>query len=82
MNTFQLADWWLDLAYLTYRSPVVVWSSPGIVWPRREFGDVDDQLDYASKVIAGLTDFKLMLDKYALYIHSMKVGPISQSPLL
>ena len=63
LNNFQLADWWLDLAYLTYRSPVVVWSSPGIVWPRREFSDVDDQLDYASKVIAGLIDFKLMLDK-------------------
>jgi len=71
-----LADWWLDLAYLTYRSPVVVWSSPGIVWPRREFGDVDDQLDYASKVIAGLTDFKLMLEKQALPVETIGGSPM------
>ena len=47
--------------------PDLLHSSPGIVWPKREFNDFDDQLDYASRVIAGLTDFKLMLDKYSLF---------------
>lgn len=41
----------------------MVWSSPGFVWPEQEFAGETDQLEYAAKVVGGLLDFKLMLDK-------------------
>lgn len=37
---FQFADWWLDMAYLEYRDPLCVWSSPGLVLPHFDFGNV------------------------------------------
>lgn len=40
----QLSDWWLKTAYLQYRQPVVIHSSPGLVLPRQDFVDLQGQL--------------------------------------
>ncbi|KAI5615482.1 carnitine O-acetyltransferase [Silurus asotus] len=39
-----LSDWWLQTAYLDYRMPVVVHSSPGVVLPRLQFSDWQGQI--------------------------------------
>ncbi|MGH0188133.1 UNVERIFIED_CONTAM: hypothetical protein FKN15_028075 [Acipenser sinensis] len=39
-----LSDWWLQTAYLEYRLPVVVHSSPGVVLPRLQFHDRQGQM--------------------------------------
>lgn len=41
---FQLSEWWVQVAYLTYRLPVVVHSSPGLVLPRMHFRDKQGQI--------------------------------------
>lgn len=46
-----VSNWWLNSAYLTYRDPVVVWSSPGLVYPPRKFSTVDDKIRYAAQVV-------------------------------
>ncbi|KAL6463584.1 hypothetical protein MHYP_G00279750 [Metynnis hypsauchen] len=61
-----LSDWWLQTAYLDYRLPVVVHSSPGVVLPRLEFSDRQGQIRYAAKLIAGVLDFKGMIDNETL----------------
>ncbi|CAL4074526.1 unnamed protein product, partial [Meganyctiphanes norvegica] len=58
-----LSDWWLNAAYLDFRSPVVVWSSPGLVFPLQDFKSLDDQLNYAAKLISGALDYKIMVDE-------------------
>lgn len=58
-----LSEWWLNTAYLDFRWPVVVWSSPGLVFPLQEFKNLDDQLNYAAKLIAGALDYKIMVDE-------------------
>lgn len=60
---FQLADWWLNTAYLEYRSPVVVFSSPGLVWPKQEFRNVDDQIRYAANLIAAALDYNQIVEE-------------------
>lgn len=45
------SNWWLNCAYLQYRDPVVVWSSPGIVMPKRKFETMEERLKYAGQVI-------------------------------
>lgn len=47
------SNWWLDCAYLQYRDPVVVWSSPGLVFPQRKFVTIDDKIRYSAQVISG-----------------------------
>uniref|UniRef100_A0A8C2DBR2 Carnitine O-acetyltransferase n=1 Tax=Cyprinus carpio TaxID=7962 RepID=A0A8C2DBR2_CYPCA len=39
-----LSDWWLQTAYLDYRMPVVIHSSPGVILPRTEFSDRQGQM--------------------------------------
>uniref|UniRef100_A0A4W3H9J2 Choline O-acetyltransferase n=1 Tax=Callorhinchus milii TaxID=7868 RepID=A0A4W3H9J2_CALMI len=39
-------DWWLDEMYLSNRVPLPVNSNPGMVFPRQNFRDEDDQLRY------------------------------------
>lgn len=58
-----LSDWWLDTAYLTYRDPVVIFSSPGQIFPKQTFACLDAQLEYAAKVIVAAIDFKIKIDK-------------------
>lgn len=57
-----LAEWWLKTAYLGYRDPVVVWSSPGIVFPERNFSSERDRLSFAAKVITASLKFKAEID--------------------
>lgn len=44
LSPCQLSDWWLKTAYLEYRLPVVVHSSPGVVLPKQDFLDRQGQL--------------------------------------
>ncbi|MPC28469.1 Carnitine O-acetyltransferase [Portunus trituberculatus] len=66
-----LADWWINAAYLDCRGPLVVWSSPGLVFPLLEFKTLDDQLNYAAKVIAGTLDYKIMVDEKTVPVDRM-----------
>ncbi|XP_008322673.1 carnitine O-acetyltransferase isoform X2 [Cynoglossus semilaevis] len=61
-----LSEWWVQLAYLEYRLPVVVHSSPGLVLPRMNFRDKQGQIRFAAKLIAGVLDFKTMIDNETL----------------
>lgn len=62
---FQLEDWWLAYSYLGFRSPVVVHSSPGLVFPLQNFRDLNDRLLYAARTIVGAMNYKLMIDRSA-----------------
>lgn len=53
-----LADWWLNVAYLEYRDPVVVYSSPGLVFPFEEFENQQQQLAYTANLILAAIQYK------------------------
>lgn len=42
--SFQAYDWWLDDMYLNNRNPLPINSSPGMVFPVRQFSDINEQL--------------------------------------
>ncbi|KAG8554783.1 hypothetical protein GDO81_003892 [Engystomops pustulosus] len=71
-----LADWWLQTAYLEYRMPVVVHSSPGVVLPKQDFEDRQGQLRYAAKLIEGVLDFKSMIDNETLPVEYLGGKPL------
>ncbi|KAK1155524.1 carnitine O-acetyltransferase-like [Acipenser oxyrinchus oxyrinchus] len=71
-----LSDWWLQTAYLEYRLPVVVHSSPGVVLPRLQFHDRQGQMWHAAKLIAGVLDFKSMIDNEALPVEYLGGKPL------
>lgn len=71
-----LSEWWVQVAYLTYRLPVVVHSSPGLVLPRMNFRDKQGQLRFAAKLIAGVLDFKTMIDNETLPVEYLGGKPL------
>lgn len=71
-----LSAWWVQTAYLDYRLPVVVHSSPGLVLPRVEFSGWQGQIRHAAKTIAGVLDFKTMIDNETLPVEHLGGKPL------
>ncbi|XP_035523487.1 carnitine O-acetyltransferase [Morone saxatilis] len=71
-----LSEWWVQVAYLEYRLPVVVHSSPGLVLPRMNFRDKKGQIRFAAKLIAGVLDFKTMIDNETLPVEYLGGKPL------
>lgn len=42
---------------------MIVWSSPGIIWPKQKFSSEDDRLEFAARILTGIMDYKEMLDR-------------------
>lgn len=57
-----LSDWWINVAYLEYRDPVVLFSSPGLVFPFQKFNNENERLSYAAKLILASVAYKLQID--------------------
>ncbi|KAM5259258.1 carnitine O-acetyltransferase isoform 5-T8 [Hipposideros larvatus] len=71
-----LSEWWLKTAYLQYRQPLVIYSSPGLVLPRQDFVDLQGQLRFAAKLIEGVLDFKAMVDNETLPVEYLGGKPL------
>lgn len=56
-----LEDWWLKTAYLGYRDPVVVFSSPGLVLPFEDFEDEYERLVYTASLILGAVKYRNLI---------------------
>lgn len=52
-----LEDWWLKVAYLGFRNPVVVYSSPGQIMPFQHFGCEDERLRYTARLIEAAASY-------------------------
>ncbi|XP_061887357.1 carnitine O-acetyltransferase isoform X1 [Entelurus aequoreus] len=71
-----LSEWWVQVAYFDYRLPVVVHSSPGLVLPCMHFSDKQGQIRFAAKLIAGVLDFKTMIDNETIPVEYLGGKPL------
>ncbi|XP_063424764.1 carnitine O-acetyltransferase-like [Mytilus trossulus] len=71
-----LSEWWASVAYLEFRNPVVIHVSPGIVLPKQNYTDTEGQLRYAAKLVAGVLDYKIMVDEQTLDVEYMGKNPL------
>ncbi|XP_060802455.1 carnitine O-acetyltransferase isoform X2 [Amyelois transitella] len=74
-----LEDWWLNTAYLEYRDPVVVFSSPGLVFPFRKFTTQTDQLKYAAKTLLAVLEYKDLIDSEKIPTEMMGKSPLDMT---
>ena len=56
---------WLEEMYLVVREPLPVWSNPGLVFPTQRFLADEQQLSFAARLVAGVLDYKAIIDVYA-----------------
>jgi len=71
-----LEEWWLDVAYLEYRLPSTIHVNPGVTFQAQNFSGIEDQLRYASRLIAGILDYKEMVDDQTLPVEYMGKKPL------
>ncbi|XP_053675184.1 carnitine O-acetyltransferase [Anopheles nili] len=74
-----LADWWLRTAYMEYRDPVIVYSSPGLVFPRAKYQTLDEQLVYAAKMVSAALAYKMLIDGGKIKPEMMGKIPLDMS---
>lgn len=75
-TTNWLSDWWKHVAYLDVRIPVTINSNPGVLFPRGDYRDLDGQIKYAAKLIAGMLDYKIMIDEQTLPVEHLGKNPL------
>ncbi|KAL8621111.1 hypothetical protein ACOMHN_048153 [Nucella lapillus] len=61
-TTNWLSDWWKNVAYLDYRIPLTVNFNPAVGFPRQDYRGNDEQLRFAARFVAGVLDYKMMID--------------------
>ncbi|XP_055379284.1 carnitine O-acetyltransferase isoform X2 [Condylostylus longicornis] len=66
-----LAERWLRCAYLEYRDPVCVFSSPGMTFTPQNFKTDDDMLQFAAKAIYANLQYKKQIDDSKLPVVKM-----------
>jgi len=74
-----LSEWWKEVAYLQPRVPVVVNVSPGVLFPRQDYRGVPGMLEFASNFIAGVLDYKKMLDEQSVPVDQLGGQPLCMS---
>ncbi|KAI1708483.1 choline/Carnitine o-acyltransferase domain-containing protein [Ditylenchus destructor] len=57
---------WLPEMYLKQRYPLPVNSNPAYIFPKQQFEDEEDQLDYAAWMVCGLMEYKDKIDKKSI----------------
>lgn len=57
-----MAEWWVKYAYLAYRDPVVVYSNPGLAFPKFNIKNLNDQIDYAARMVFIALQYKKLVD--------------------
>lgn len=74
-----LAHRWLKAAYLTYRDPVTVFSSPGMTFPMQQFKTDADYYMYTAKLIQGLIKYKKIVDNGQVPVVKMGKNELDNS---
>lgn len=75
----KLADWWLSAAYLGYRYPVIVHSSPGLIFPFVDTTTKEQQFNYAARLIHAALKFKQCIDNGDIKSEFMGKIPLDMS---
>ncbi|XP_012274626.1 carnitine O-acetyltransferase isoform X2 [Orussus abietinus] len=75
-----LSDWWLQEAYLGYRAPVIVHSSPGIVGPSQKFTCPNDMYAAAARLISAVCKFNEMVKCGEIKQEMVRNDPLDMQP--
>ncbi|KAL7294320.1 hypothetical protein TKK_0012331 [Trichogramma kaykai] len=75
-----MSEWWLQSAYLGYRYPVIVHSSPGTVGPPQEFKSPKDFYRYAAHLIGGVRKYNDMIKSCDIKQEMIRDAPLDMRP--
>ncbi|XP_018051883.1 PREDICTED: carnitine O-acetyltransferase isoform X2 [Atta colombica] len=75
-----MKEWWLEVAYLGYRLPVIVHSSPGTVGPPITFHRPDDMYVYAARLITAVCNYNEMIKSGKIKQEMAHNDPLDMQP--
>lgn len=75
-----MKEWWLQVAYLGYRTPVIVHSSPGTVGPPIALNRPDDVYLFAARLVAGVCNYNEMVKSGKMKQEMARNDPLDMQP--
>ncbi|KAG5317563.1 CACP acetyltransferase, partial [Pseudoatta argentina] len=75
-----MKKWWLEVAYLGFRMPMIVHSSPGTVGPPVTFHRLDDMYVYAARLIVGVCNYNEMVKSGKIKQEMIHNNPLDMQP--
>ncbi|XP_015604100.1 carnitine O-acetyltransferase isoform X2 [Cephus cinctus] len=75
-----MSEWWLQKAYLGYRAPVIVNSSPGTVGPPQEFSSQREMQVFAARVIRAICEYDRMVKSQSMKQEAVRDIPLDMQP--
>ncbi|XP_051166861.1 carnitine O-acetyltransferase-like [Leptopilina boulardi] len=72
--------WWLREAYLGYRTPVIVHSSPGIISPQQNFQNLDEMHSFVARLIEGVCKYDAMVKSGKIKQEMVRNEPLDMLP--
>ncbi|KAL0104807.1 hypothetical protein PUN28_016444 [Cardiocondyla obscurior] len=75
-----MKEWWLEVAYLGYRIPVIVHSSPGTIGPPVTFHRPDDLYVYAGRLVAAVCNYNEMIKSGKIKQEMARNDPLDMQP--
>lgn len=73
-------EWWLKAAYLGYRLPVIVHSSPGTIAPPQKFQTPDEMHSFAARLIEGVCKYDAMVKSGKMKQEMIRNEPLDMLP--
>ncbi|KAG5326030.1 CACP acetyltransferase, partial [Acromyrmex heyeri] len=77
-----MKKWWLEVAYLGFRMPIIVHSNPGTVGPPVTFHRLDDMYVYAARLITGVCNYNEMVKSGKIKQEMIHNNPLDMQPYL
>nr|XP_022914216.1 carnitine O-acetyltransferase-like isoform X1 [Onthophagus taurus] len=74
-----LSEWWLHSAYLDFRYPVIIHSSPALVYPIENFKTEHERLVYSARLILAVMEYKLLIDNDKIPTDMMGKDPLDMN---
>lgn len=74
-----LSDWWIKVAYLSYRIPVVANSNPGLYFPTKFFKNEFQWCRYAAQIIWASLRYKQMIDHNEIAVEKAGKFPLDMA---
>ncbi|OXU29095.1 hypothetical protein TSAR_004262 [Trichomalopsis sarcophagae] len=75
-----MSDWWLRAAYLGYRDPVIVYSSPGTVGPSEKFNSKEDFYRCAAHLIGAVCNYNDLVKSCNMKQEMVRDAPLDMQP--
>ncbi|XP_066597269.1 carnitine O-acetyltransferase-like isoform X2 [Prorops nasuta] len=75
-----MTEWWINKAYLGYRNPVIVHSSPGTIGPQMNFREPYSFITNAARIVIAISEYDKLVKSGKIKQEFVRNEPLDMQP--